>query len=262
MSYNIGSKINHLLKFWPRGAVFTASWLSTHGYSHQLLTKYRQSDWIRSLGHGAYYRADDTPTWEGVVYALQEQLGLKIHVGGKTALLLWGLGHHLPLGTPYVQLFGMPGKKPPSWVYKYDRDARIYYRASKLFGLKPELGLDSKSTGPFSITISSPERAILEVLCLVPNHQTAEEAFQLLNGLTALRPSLLQDLLTSCNSVKVKRLFLCLSERINPIWLKELNGKRIRLGKGKRQVIKGGILDSKYLITIPENLTGLHEIQR
>lgn len=71
-----------------------------------------------------------------------------------------------------------------------------------------------------------------------------------------LRPKLVQDLLEICSSIKVKRLFLCLAERIGHEWFHYLDLTKIDLGRGKRSIVKGGRYDSKYQITIPRAWMG------
>jgi hypothetical protein len=45
-----------------------------------------------------------------------------------------------------------------------------------------------------------------------------------------------------------------LSRRKTPPWLRQINREEISLGSGKRMLVKGGKLDPKYLITVPEDL--------
>jgi len=61
-------------------------------------------------------------------------------------------------------------------------------------------------------------------------------------------------LLESCRSVKVKRLFLWFAERNQPAWLKALDRNRIDLGRGKRMLVPGGKLDSRFNIPVPESI--------
>jgi hypothetical protein len=75
---------------------------------------------------------------------------------------------------------------------------------------------------------------------------------QLIQGLTTLRPKLVQVLLEQCNSVKVKRLFLYMSEKNDHSWLKSLNLSNVNLGSGKRVIIKYGVFNNKYNITVPK----------
>ncbi len=76
----------------------------------------------------------------------------------------------------------------------------------------------------------------------------------LAEGLRSLSPRRLQTLLNDCKSVKVKRLFFWLAERHQHAWLKHIDKSKVNLGRGKRMLVKGGRLDTKYLITIPDDL--------
>jgi len=67
-----------------------------------------------------------------------------------------------------------------------------------------------------------------------------------------LRPKVVQALLENCNSIKVKRLFLHLSEQFNHPWLPSLDITRINLGKGKRVLGDGGKYYPKYKLSLPE----------
>ncbi len=75
-----------------------------------------------------------------------------------------------------------------------------------------------------------------------------------MEGLATLRPDLAQRLLEQCRSVKAKRLFLYLAEQSNHSWFDKLEKAGINLGKGKRVVVKGGRLDTKYNITVPRSV--------
>jgi hypothetical protein len=88
----------------------------------------------------------------------------------------------------------------------------------------------------------------------VPEKEPFDDARLLMEGLTTLRPSVLQSLLEDCNSVKAKRLFLSLAESAGHAWLGKLDLARVDLGKGKRVLVKGakgGRLDAKYQIVLP-----------
>ena len=102
--------------------------------------------------------------------------------------------------------------------------------------------------------ISTPERASLEMLYLVPHTQSVEEAWLLMEGLVSLRPRLVQSLLAACNSIKVRRLFLYLAEHHGHPWFERLDVAALDLGVGNRSIVAGGRLDSKYHITIPIGL--------
>jgi hypothetical protein len=190
----------------------------------------------------------------GGVYALQSELSLPVHVGGKTALELQGYAHFVPANNlPVVHLYGRAGRPLPTWFRRHQWESRIRFHLVRLFPSKPDLGLTTKVYEQISTRLSTPERAAFELLDLVPKDQSFAEARQLMAGLTTLRPELVQELLEACRSVKTKRLFLFLAEEAGHAWAKELNTLKLDLGRGKRSIVKGGRLNSKYEITVEPN---------
>jgi hypothetical protein len=202
-----------------------------------------------------------------------------VTVGGRTALELQGFAHYLSSAAHReIHLYGTG--RPPGWLSKLKLDTRfIFHNAERLFkdadtlrNLKTKAGeLDAvrsasadlvpggyirQSWGQWEwpLIISSPERAILELLNEVPQRETFHQADVLMEGLRNLSPRRLHALLVACRSVKVKRLFLWFAERHQHAWLKKLNRKDIDLGQGKRMLVKGGKLDPKFNITVPESI--------
>jgi len=247
-----GTKINELLVGWPKETVAVQPWLSERGISRQLAEHYRRSHWLRKIGRGAYVRSGDSPTLLGAVHTLQMQLRLPVHVGAKSALELQGYAHYLPMNElPRIHLYGSPGRPLPAWFKKHPWKSRVRFHLAQIFPEKPDLGLTKKSRGDYWVRLSAPERAALELLEAVPREESFEGAGLLLEGLMSLRPDLVQELLESCRSVKAKRLFLYFAEKFGLPWFKQLNLERVDLGKGKRQIVKGGRFDKKYQITVP-----------
>jgi hypothetical protein len=74
-----------------------------------------------------------------------------------------------------------------------------------------------------------------------------------MENLVTLRVEIVQQLLVICQSVKVKRLFMYMSEKCGHPWVSEIDTQSIYLGKGKRMVVQGGMYDKKYHITVPRN---------
>ena len=92
----------------------------------------------------------------------------------------------------------------------------------------------------------------MEMLYFVPSLQGFDEAMKIMEMLTSLRPELVQHLLEVCNSIKVKRLFLYMAEKQNHFWFEQLNQDKIDLGRGKRSIVKKGVFNKKYQITVPK----------
>ena len=260
MTGETGSKINKLLKIWPSGAVAVLAWLEKQGVYQQLVHEYEKTSWLRRIGRGAYAKAGDKVEWTGGLYAMQEQMALPVHAGGKTALQMQGYAHFLPLGKGVtVTLFGLPDVKLPMWFKQYRWGVRVRYVTTNLFAGLENRGLTKKRMGFYDASVSTPERAIMEVLHGVPKEESYEEAMLLMEGLTTLRPVLVQTLLEHCASVKVKRLFMVLAERCQHSWVKRLDLSKVDFGKGKRMLVRGGRFDSKYNITVPDMGGGRRE---
>lgn len=246
------TKINQLLLEQPPGVVLLSSWLAKQGYSIDLQKHYRKTRWLQSIGKGAQIRADDKVSYEGAIYALQKQSELTIHPGGRTALSLLGKAHYLQLGSAKVVLFGGSGEKLPTWFKKYDWGVSLDYHETSF--LSPDLGFTEIEIKSFSIKVSSAARAIMECLYLAPLKLELMECFELMEGLNNLLPKQVQTLLENCQSVKVKRLFLYMAEKADHGWFKQLDPTKVDLGKGKRSLVKNGVLIDKYGITVPKEL--------
>ncbi|MBI3296738.1 MAG: type IV toxin-antitoxin system AbiEi family antitoxin [Elusimicrobia bacterium] len=245
-------KLSQLLAEWPKGAVAVQSWFDEREIPRQLADRYCRFGWLRRIGRGAYARLHETVEWTGGLYALQQQLGLPLHAGGKTALELQGYAHYLPMRAGGVKwLFGPPKAKPPRWFLKRDWGDRPRCMATNLFQSSPGLALTKKKIEDYEIRLSAPERAILELLDQLPESQGFEEAQQLMESLATLRPELVQQLLENCRSIKAKRLFLLLAEICGHQWLSALKLDVVELGKGKRLLVKGGHFDRKFQISTP-----------
>lgn len=284
------SKINLLLMRWAKSTLATSGWLGTQGVYRQLANTYAKSGWIERVGRGAFKRAGDEADWTGALYALQTQLHLSVHAAGKTALQMQGYAHYLPLGFasragsasgskyasvsesasgaqyaslsrsgnksyPHAVLFGHSDEKLPAWFKQHPWKAKIQYTMTRLFGDEDNLGLTDHDRGDYSIKIASPERAMLEVCYDVPDKESFEEAGHLMEGLTTLRPALVQGLLEKCHSVKAKRLFMYFAEEQNHAWVKKLNLAKVDFGSGKRSLARGGHYNKKYQIVVPNKAT-------
>ena len=205
-------KLKRLLNKWPQNSIVTSQWLRGLKISRQLVQSYVRAGWIKPLGHGAYQRADLKVTWYQALAGLQKQKKMLVHVGGPTAIALRGASHYLRLShKERVFLFSPPKVHLSTWFYKYSWNQPIEHIKTSFLPSKLAVSLyDYQNT---KIMLSSLERAILECLYISPKKFTLLECYQILEGLRLLRPRVLQKLLISCHSIKVKRLFLYMTEK-------------------------------------------------
>ncbi len=229
-----------------------SSWLSKQGYSPDLQKRYRQSGWLESIGTGAMIRTGETVNYKGAIYALQQQLGMSIHIGGRTALAMLGKAHYLELATKKAILFGALQEKLPLWFEKRNWGVELAYYQSSF--LPPDMGWTSVELKTFSLKVSAAPRALMECLYLAPKNQELLECYELMEGLNNLRPERVQKLLEACNSVKVKRLFIYMAQKAKHPWVEYLNLNNFDFGSGKRSIVKNGVYVAQYQITVPKEL--------
>lgn len=252
MSTDNSSKINKLLKLQPPGVVLTSNWLVTQGYSPELLRRYRNSNWLTSIGTGAMIRAHEEVDYLGAIFSIQQQLGMSIHPAAKTALSLQGKAHFLEFSQQQVYLFGHSKESLPAWFINYDWGVKINYYTTSF--LPADEGMTTIRKDSFELSTSSPARALMECLFIAPQSQDLMECLQIMQGLNNLHPRNVQRLLEQCTSVKVNRLFIYLAEKCGHSWFKHLNIQQINLGKGNRSLVKKGVYISKYKITVPQEM--------
>jgi hypothetical protein len=244
------TKINQLLKEWPKSTVMTLQYLKQKGINSDLVKRYRRNGWIENVGRSAYKRTGDNPELVGGLYALQNQLNLNVHIGARAALEMKGYAHYLGPTIRKIFLFGQSGDYLPVWFKEYDWQVEYDFTTTNLFPEDLTSSFTESTYKEIDIKISAPERAAMEMLYHIPEQQGFDEAQKIMASLTTLRPDLVQNLLETCRSVKVKRLFMYMADKEEHIWFEDLDPQQINLGSGKRVIIKDGKFDKKYGITI------------
>ena len=235
----------------PESVVAPASWLAEQGYSMQLLYQYTKSGWLKKTSRGSYIRGDAKPSWQSAVLGLQKLSQQPFRIGGITSLNLQGYAHYLPLNNAQtIYLYGT--QKLPAWFKNIELEQTFHVMKKPYFD---KVGLKNVSSNikDWELIVSSPERAIMELLYHVkPDGLSFEFAAEIFEGLTTLRPSLVNELLTLCENIKVKRLFLFLTSYFNHPWAKHIKADGLELGTGRMQIVKNGVFDNAFLITVPK----------
>lgn len=275
--------LNRLQRLLPEGLLADGAWFTRMGYSGSLRARYVASGWLEPVARGVFRRPPHRPgqrgtaqlRWQHVVISLQTVMGRAVAVGGRTALEFAGFAHYASQGGPReVQIYG--DEPVPGWLGKLPIESGfVFHRAGKLFRNEPiadalatlETVLadgvaavpggfywQPSGTGDWPILLSTPERAVLELLDELPGSETFHQADMLMEGLASLGPERMGRLLRDCRSVKVKRLFLWFAERHGHAWFGRLDLAGVDLGSGKRMLVRGGRLDPKYGITVPADL--------
>lgn len=252
MSTQNTTKLKKMLDAHLPGTVFLAKRLEGLGISKDLQKSYRKTGWLESVGPGAFKRSGDQVNWQGGLFAIQQQAKLPVHGGALTALSMQGLSHYFRITKETVFLFSPRQTLLPRWFKNHSWGYPVEHIKTSL--LPEKLGLIEHEEKNFSITISAPERAMLECLYLAPRKLDLVECFHLMEGLSNLRPAVVQELLEKCTSVKVKRLFLFMASKAQHQWLSFVKQEKIDVGTGDRSITKGGLYNSDFRISIPKEL--------
>ena len=252
MGIESGNKLKRLLHSWKPNTVMTYSSLRAMAVSPQHMQKYVASGWVLPVGSGAFVKANETVGWQGALYTLQNQLGLKITLGGLSALEAEGYLQYLRMGEESVQLFSAHNQKPPAWFKNNPWGAKINYTQTGF--LPNDLGIRTSDIKGFDIKASCPERAILECLYLAPQKLDLTEAYEILEGMQTMRPDMMQRLLEACRSIKVKRLFLFMAGAAKLPIIEHLNTEKLDLGSGVRALVRDGAYDAEYKLMLPKGL--------
>ena len=248
-------KLKKLVKNLKPGIIVLSGWLEEMGISKSLRQEYVKNGWLTPLGRGAYKRFEDDVEWYAGVSALQKQAGLQVHVGALTALEMLGLSHYLRISGYTVYLFSPYKVNLPTWFTQYNWKQKIEHKKTSF--LNYDAGIIEFEYNNTDLLISSQERAIMECLYLTPEIMDIVECYQLMETLVNLQPDLVKKLLKNCNSIKVKRLFLYMAEKANHQWLQFIDLSDVNLGNGNRQIVRNGVYNAKYQLTLPEELTEL-----
>lgn len=152
-------------------------------------------------------------------------------------------------------MFGNSGTKLPAWFEDHSWSRPVTLVTTGVFTS------DDTATSPLQfdeveLDVATLERAVFEMMYLVPKRRSYEEALQVMESLTSLRPQVIQQLLENCTSVKTKRLFMHAAERLNHQWLKRLDLSKVDFGSGRRTIHAGGRLDNKYDLVVADPVQG------
>lgn len=233
MTTTARTKLNTLLRNWVPGTPLTSEDLADRGISADLAVHYARTGWMTRLARGVYGRPNDVLALHPCLELLQRNVP-GLHVGGKTALDWYGMRHYLTQ-QPMLQLYGWTAARLPAWFS--ERFPAEYHR-KRLFNEVPENPLQA---GPFekrsdAARVSSPERALLEMLSEVGVRQPLQEARELMESAYSLRADVLQTLLLRCTSVKTVRLCLQLGRELALPWAAKLDPSALPTGSSRAWV--------------------------
>ena len=139
----------------------------------------------------------------------------------------------------------------PEWIR-----TDVFDRVIKTFSTDtfPEPQVTTIVKDGVDLPVSTPEQAFLECLLLAPQQYSYMDLYYIMEQLTTLRPDMVQRLLETTKSLKVKRMFLYMAEKAGHYWYDTLDTSKMELGTSKLQLATTGAYISKYKITVPKEL--------
>lgn len=249
----MATKIQQIIETQPHVSMLFGDWLSSQGLGSKEQYAYMKRGWLNRISKGVYALQGKAPTLFDTIAAYNKQLGKHCVVGAYTALELRGHSHYLSMGKPTAYLFTDRFNRLPTWITTEEWDMTVKYMTTSFLGddLK---GVEEMTVEDDVLLVSSPERAFLECLNLPKATSSLLDLYYIMEGLTTLRPKLLQQLLEACTSQKVKRLFLYMAEKADYPWFRALNLDSIEIGTSRLMVVPTGKYIAKYNMTIPKEL--------
>lgn len=213
------NQLKQLLTRLPVGIPVTSDELSRLGISADLAVHYVRAGWLDRLARGVFLRPTDTLSLYPSLRLLERKIS-GLHVGGKSALE-WHGARHCVRQRSTLHLYGWVATRLPDW---FQHSFPSEYHRKQLFDepVDSMLNVARFESGSDAPLVSSPERALLELLSEVDVRQPLREARELAECTCTLRARPLTDLLKKCTSVKTVRLCLTLGNELSLPWARKL----------------------------------------
>lgn len=280
-------KLIELVTAFPEHVVVTREWLSAQGFEDDRLSRFVSSGYLVRVSRGLYAKPlgalswdirdpllQNVPSWKVSLNSVLLTSVRPIAVAGYSALWLQNLVHYVSdfqdssvtITTPVTLPKWMSSMASVTWQQLGSKrlfsgkagelDIGEIFRLSKCDIEKALVGTGLEAFGygqtPYWCLVSSPERALVEWASLLKTQDDWEHFIEVVEGMATLRPSLLTAMLIACRSVKAKRSMLWAAREYGRSWYKPVVAKidQIDLGRGARQLIKGGMFDKEYKITV------------
>ena len=217
----------------PRGTPLSTALFRSRGLSAKQVARLSEAGWLRRLGHGVYVLPGDELDLHATL-AWLASIVPGLHVAGKTALNWRGVRRNLA----FRELLVLRGDKPATLPTWFTTVFSATYKAVHLFddSLHSMSGLSPLPGGRPDLLVSTPERAVLELLNDVGKGQGLEEASHLVEGALTMRADVLEELLSHLTRIKVVRLAHAFAEELDLPWKAIARKHSERLGGGRRWV--------------------------
>ena len=216
-----------------RGAILDKAALAEVGITPEKARYLARNGWLTRLSDGVYHVPGNELELQTCIAYLSKKVP-DLHVGGKTALAWRGVRHNLAL-KERVLLWGAVQVKLPAWfAEKFEHKFQVTHIFDT--ALPPNAGLSPLPGGNASVLVSTPERALLELLSDAGKYQSLEETRNIFENIRNLRMEVLEELFKHLTRIKVARMARDFAEELNLPWLELADKNCQRLGGASRWI--------------------------
>lgn len=232
-----------------QSGILVSTYIVENGIPHEQIQEFIAAGELERISVGLYAKQQGYISPLEVVGALQNQMHLDVHVAAMSSLV-----YQEKLVSPdgdnqKLLLSSTNFTRLPKWVH--EREWSSVYSVTRMFDEFAESDFVQLAMDGHAIKVSCLELAVLECLEPVTNEERFENALHLMRQIDSIDVAKMQSLLGRSKSVKTNRLLMHLAEKTKRSWYGELNQSTMNFGEGDVQVIKDGLLDPKFNITVP-----------
>jgi hypothetical protein len=199
----------------PSDRPFDAAQLHEIGISNALAAKYVRSGWMERLDRGIFKLAGKSLDRDQTLRFLERRLP-DLHIASKSALGRHGYRQNVSFDEVVI-VWTEARIRLPAWAIE---TLRLKFGQHQLFedSLARELLYGRLPEYPEGPLVAQPECALLEMLSDVGFGQEVEEARSIMESVTRLRTSRLEELFAACRKVKPLRLCVQWAEEFQLPW--------------------------------------------
>lgn len=245
----MSSHLNWIDQQLSKAGVLISSYIIEHGVSHDDIQQMITNGDIERIAIGLYAKKQGPVFWADMLNALQNQMHLDLRLSGLTSLVLQGAINLPEIANQKVQLASNQFIRLPKWAH--GQEWSFVHKVSRLFKQNKKDDLLILEINGHKLKASTIELALLELMEPISEENRFAVTLGVMKSMDKIDGERMQSLLERSESAKANRLFLHFANKCKHAWLEDINEQTIDLGEGEIHVIKDGILDDQYNITIP-----------
>ena len=232
-----------------QSGILVSSYVVENGIPHEQIQEFIAAGALERISVGLYAKQQGFISPVEVVSALQNQMHLDVHVAAMSSLVYQNIftppdGNNQKLLLSSAQFIRLP-----KWVHQ--REWGAVYSVTRMFDEYSDADFVNVNTAGHNLKVSCLELAILQCLEPVTNEERFESALNLIRQVDTIDVAKMQSLLARSKSIKTNRLLMHLAHKTQRSWFADLKQEVMQLDDEEIQVIKDGLSDPTFKITVP-----------